>query len=554
MNSLIPIDTIENSSYLDYKKLKSLQNIIDSCADALSLVIKKRDTLKKVQKHFIFEKVFSNMGVQGITGILKVKETGEKVVFKISVDLNKSVEHENIITKELNKLRPYCPHFVGNIGMINLPVSNDFINNPDKQSLFKNSNDYFPCNVLLIEYVSPISLYHVCKYLHDTKSIIISQLTQILMAFDIAQVKCKLTHYDAHLDNILIRKIDENVLFLYKHRGRNILIPTYGLYPVVIDMGSSYVKATEGNPMYTNAENYHNGLQPTLYDNLNDIHHLLLSVFYYLEDKKYVYDFMRVKTMYSFKHLPLLAKKGWKQLPYNIFKLILKRIKTDCPEVKSFPVYKAFSEDIIDVLNGLIILPWNEVDNDTFKDCFIDFLSQLQKIYDIEAINNNDDILYVLRETVDLINLHRESYSKDKSIISTFIKDWKDKVAFVVSGNMKAIPKNLDFEKLFQNAIKVADRMSSNYYKFIKSHVNTINEAYLQTKIKSPIDAVDLLLQNATPSFTLTKENIIYIWDSEDESKRIVLLNSFNFEQLEKINDAPIKKKGDIFMNMIYKN
>lgn len=545
----IQIDTEKNSPFLNKDILTCIQHILSTCSDKLSMNQKKRMALKNVQNFFEFKKVFKNRGVQGITGILKVRGMNEHVVFKVSVDLDKTVDHENIITKELNKLRDYCPHFVGNIGLINLPVSNDFINNPELESLFKNSNDYFPCNVLIIEYVSPISLYHVCKYLNGKKGLIISQILQILIALDIAQQKCKLTHYDLHLDNILIRNCEENALFLYIHKDKHYLIPTYGLYPVIIDLGTSYIENIEGSYMYTSADNYNNGLQPTLYDNLNDMHHLLLSAFYYLEDKGYAYDFIRNRLMYYFRHIPIMAQKGWKQLPNDILDNVLDKINAELPELREkFIIFKAFQPEIIEILNGLILLPWVEnEERNSFKDCLPDFLTELQKIVDIKTIESEYEILYIIRETVDLINNNRKQLISQKEItVKKIMEQWKARLLFIVKNNMKFVPKDFNFEKFIFSAIDVAEVLSSHYYNYTKKNVEIINDSYMKTDIKSPIDIIEFLIQNATPSFDLNKDSKIYVWNTVNQTKTIHYLNSMDDDLIDTINRSSMIYKGKI--------
>lgn len=555
--SLLPIDTEKNSSFLNSEKLDCLRTAIDECRNAVAQQKTKRQQLKAAQQYLTFDRVFKTRGVQGITGILKVKDKkacgSERVVFKLSVSLDKGVEHENLVSTELNKLRPYCPHFVGNVGMINLPISNDFVNEPEKESLFKNNNDYFPCNVLLIEYVSPISFYHVCKYLHSNKSLIISQFVQIMMALAFAQQDCMLTQYDMHLDNILERQCEETALFLYRHKGRNILVPTYGLYPVIIDLGSSYVKAVEGKPMYTSSDNYNNGLQPTLYDNLNDIHHMIVSSLFYLEDKGYVYDFLRTRFLFMFRHVPMLSHKGWKQLPHDILDIVLKRIKKECPNIKKFDVYKAYSDDIIEILNGLIVLPWKDSTTEkSFDSSLTPLLKEIQKIQRMKSVENGDEILYILRETVDLINEHRESYNLNpQQTIQNFAKSWRERIGFIIHYNMKEIPRDLDFNSIFSNSLKVAELLSSTYYEHVQDHVELINQSYLMTPIKGPLDAVNILLQNATPSFTIGRENKIYIWDSHTKTKQVVSTAGLTDEQLNTLNDAPIKLKGNILLSQL---
>ena len=561
-------DNENNSSFLNINKLETLKSHTEECEKQISKQRKKRDQLKVVQKYFTFENTFSTKGVQGITGILKVNNSSidkeeKKIVFKVSLDLNASVEHEHLITKELNKLRSFCPHFVGNIGMLNIPISNDFINKPDQTSLFNNSNDYFPCNILLMEYVSPISLYRVCKHLNEDKSLIISLVLQSLLALDIAQQECKLTHYDSHLDNILVRKIEENTMFLYLHKGLKFLVPTFGMYPVFIDLGNAYVSAIEGKPMYTNFENYHNGLQSTLYDNINDVHHLLTSIFYYLEDEGYVYDFLRVRFMYLFKNIPMLAHKGWKQLPFNIDKEVRKVIKMEYPNIKKdFEVYKDYSKEIIELLNVLIILPWSNSENLSFSptketkdNLWFKFLTEINKIKNMKTAGGEFDVLYILREIINLINKYRVDFKSDPNSwdLTNFIAEWKKNIFFIVNFNMKEIPKDLDFKTLIDTSLKISDILSANYYNLVKKHVEICNDAYLKTPITCPLDAAMLILQNATPKYTINKQTKVYIWDVENKNKSIKTCSSLTDEQIDNIEKEYTKNKGSLLYNYLFK-
>jgi len=551
---IIQVDNKNNSSFLNLKKFEQVQSYINMCRTEIAKNSKKRDILKKVQQFLTFEKCFKTRGVQGIAGILNIRTTKQKVVFKVSVDLDNTVEHENIISEELNKLRTYCPHFVGNLGIINLPISNDFIDKPDDYSLFNNSNSYFLCNVLLMEYVSPITFHYICKYLHDEKNIVLSQIIQVCMALDISQTKCKLTHYDLHMDNILIRRIDPNSMFLYVTKGKKILVPTFGYYPVIIDLGNSYVKAVEGKPMYTRTDNYQYGLQSTLYDPINDLHHFLLSSFNYLDDKGYAYDWLNVRFMYYFRHIPLWCQKGWKILPYDIFELVLKRIKNDCPSLKSkFKVWKEYRNEIICILNGLIILPWLDNDNLSFENCLENFLIELEKLYNMKMTGNESDIVYVLRETVLIINQYRDEYIKDPiKTLEILIPEWKKRISFIISHNLKEIPKNLDFKKLVDNALLVSEKMSTNYYEYIKEHVTICNDSYLKTKIHGPIDAVNLILQNGSIKYSFNKDTLIYVWDSDKEKQTILDCSKLTDTQLDMLDNEKIIKKGDLLFSFLF--
>lgn len=545
-----PIDTTENSSFLNRDRFLNLQNVIKECSSSLTSETARKKIFKKFSQRLGFVKVFPVRGRQGITGILRLKSINENVVFKVALQLDHSIEHEDMVMKELNSLRPFCPHFVGNLGMIELPISNEFISEPDDHSLFKNSNDYFPSKVLLIEYVSPVSLYHLCKYLSNRKDVIISALSQIMLALDIAQTKLKFTSYDLHLENILIRQVEEDSLFLYKHRGEFWLIPTFGFYPVIIDLASSYVEASQGRPQHTSVDNYHRGLQPTVFDQLNDVHHLLISALAYLAPKEYAYDHLHTMFLHLFRHVPVMSTRGWKKLPHDLLKLVSDKIVHDCPKMSDNEMFLEYGIEIIDLLNGLIILPWTEEGEKDFTGRFETLFGELQKIYDIKTVESSSEFVYIVRETVDLINKYRKLYLEDaKTAIKQFSEEWKFRTKFIIK-HEKNVPKILNFDLLFTSALNVADRLSHNYYLHVQEHCASISDAYLKTSLHCPKDAVKIMLQNATPRFRISENCKIYVWNADEETGSVHFSSTLSETDRLKIDDLPISRKGE-FMSQI---
>ncbi len=137
--------------------------------------------IKKASQAFEFMRVFSTKGVQGVVGFLKCKKNNEVVVFKTSLDVNRSVEHEYEILESLNALRDFCPHFVRSYGLINIPISTDFIFESHITNLFKQDDESLPRNVLLMERINKLPFYRLCRNCTD-KNIIISQMMQVLVA------------------------------------------------------------------------------------------------------------------------------------------------------------------------------------------------------------------------------------------------------------------------------------------------------------------------------------------------------------------------------------
>lgn len=546
------IDTEENSPFFQVERLSVIQNVVKSFMTEmkrLSPDSNMKIVHRLIHSYFIFKEIFHEQGIQGITGTLIIHpcrlpasylSTQEDIVFKISVNLDFGIEHENVVTLQLNQLRAYCPHFSGNLGLITIPVSEDFLREPENNILFKLTSSSMPCNILLTEYVSPIAFYYVCKYLYNEPKLIASQLSMILMALEIGQKKCKLCHYDLHLQNILMRGCEKDSYFLYVYPEGQLLIPTYGLYPVLIDMGSSYISDIEGKPMYTPVDNYQHGLQSTFYDNLNDVHHLLISTFDYLRDKseQEIYYFLYIHFMQQFRHLPITCRQGWKKLPVNILETVLAKIESDCPVVKDFRFYKSYRREIVDIVNSLIILPWTRGEID-FSRYMTMFITEIEKIINCQQLDGVDSVLYILKETVDIINKHKDAYGAGLCCESSKI-EWYALIRKVTRDDQLIV--SLSYNNLFCSLIGIAECLASSYYESVQQHITMINEAYVKTNIHSPLEAVKIILQNCTPRIKMEKNNKIYVWDIVNETKSIIVADD---KLVENVNNVSFFRKGE---------
>ena len=212
----------------------------------------KKNKDKKFHEWLSFDQTFNKPGKQGLVGLLNpIKgDVENKFVFKISQYINYLVQHEYTVMKGLNEIAPYCPHFCKVVGTILCDVdpqcrkSGNPFNITSKYPIEK--------EVLLTEYVnesSKLSNYIRSKKIHE--NILYSAIKQVLMGIAIAQKKKQFSHYDLHSYNIMMKKCDENVVFLYVlDEDNQFCIPTHGHYPVIIDFGFSYINNLENGPAW----------------------------------------------------------------------------------------------------------------------------------------------------------------------------------------------------------------------------------------------------------------------------------------------------------------
>jgi hypothetical protein len=531
--------------------------------NTLSLV--KR--MKEISKQMEYVQVFDTKGVQGLTGILNFKKTKEQVVFKVSFDIDFSLEHEYKILERINVIKQFCPHFVGTFGMTCLPISNKFISdncqdsdyesdssenedsNEDdsecdckdcksrKLSLFDNDPNYLPTNILFLDYVSDLSYYKILKFGH--KNIIHSQILMLMCALELSQKSIKFTHYDLHLDNILIKTCDENRYHIYIIEGKKYLVPTNGYYPVLIDMGNSYVDTLEGKNLTSTLMNYHNGLQPNQFDRLNDVHHLLMSTFDYLEYKSPMWYSMCYRVMHEFRHIPIFRGKGWKKLPNDISESLMDYINEHIPSTN---ILKDYEYNLIDIISHIVELPFEniiEFNKKDFDDALYSLFTEIGKL-DIEELVHNFEPLFIIKELINVINKNMNSNNL-KSLESQF----KMSINFLIT---KAnYPKSFDFSKVFSSIKVIKKNLPYLLNKFLKENNKLISDKYELTSVKSPIDFFKIFRKNLSQRYHFnTKTSFLIInSDNKEQSQKllcdvmsendILLLNKFKLYEQEKI-------------------
>ena len=547
-----------------YQKQRSMMASIKSLVNSTSY----NNKLSVISEHIDFVRSFTTKGVQGVVGFVVIKsdKSGSKketdpndpkteskketpIVFKLSTDVNRSVEHEYEIMEYFNDMRKYCPHFSRSIEMINIPVSNDFIFDSYDRSLFSFDDETIPRNVLFMEYVNKLPFFRLCQDC-DNKNIIISQILQVMIALEIGQRKKRLTHYDLHTANILIQMCEPNSVFVYKIGNKNYYTPTFGFFPMIIDLGISYSNNMNGKKMMSNTDNYDHGFQTTEFDRLNDVHHFLLTTFYYIEVDSEAYDSMSNKIKFIFRHLPVLRKSGWKILPNDLCDIVIDKLKDDCRYYKRYSLFNEYDKQSLELFNNLITLPMrNRTSNTSFSECFQTFMEEYHKMIDIDDFSEHD-VMFVLREIISSVNMCRELYkiNPDNGV---------DRFKFLIKESISTVLKEnvyfdkINYEKLLISAIVFGEKLETIYYDHIEDHRELINEKYKRTVVDSPIDMFTYISKNLTPHFTIDKNTVVYIWDTDKESQKRITCEHLSDGNISRVNKEVFSRKGDVLLSMI---
>ena len=203
-------------------------------------------------------------------------------VFKIAKEVNTLVDHEFTVSKDMEELSIYLPHF-NRIYEVKSDVRCYIPESKVKKSSFDPFSQY-NCirDVAIIEYIP--SKVTLLQYINDTSfgGSTSSLLYQTFLALFIAQQERRFTHYDLHLENILLRRCLTRTFFLYRFSFENVtmnrLIYTGGYFPVIFDYGFAYSKGLD-NHTYKNSFFFTNkGYTSFMYDELTDFKTLLVRL------------------------------------------------------------------------------------------------------------------------------------------------------------------------------------------------------------------------------------------------------------------------------------
>jgi len=223
----------------NFSKYKELKKIVDANSD------------RTYTEWLEFEKVLDKPGKQGIVGLFRIKNTEFRIIFKISQYINYLVYHESQVMSGLNEISSYCPHFCKSLGAIKCEIDAKYRKNTLNPFIIQNKYPVIK-DVLLSEYIDEsCKFYNYIRSEKVSEEVLYSIVKQVLLAICIAQKRKKFSHYDLHSFNVMIKKCDKDLVFLYKIDDDNqFCVPTLGYYPIIIDFGFSYISNMDDEPLW----------------------------------------------------------------------------------------------------------------------------------------------------------------------------------------------------------------------------------------------------------------------------------------------------------------
>ena len=476
-------------------------------------------------------------------------------VFKIPKEVNSLVDHEYKVAKDMESLSIYLPHF-----NLIFEVKRDikcYI--PDTFKKIKDLNAFNPFSkynctrdVLITEYI-PSNLT-LLKYITRSgfSNCVEPLIHQLILALFIAQQEKNFTHYDLHLENILLRRCFQRTFFWYKFSYEGVviqrLIYTNGYFPVLFDYGFAYSKGLDGTS-YNNSLFFTNkGYTPFVFDDVNDFKTLIVRLAYIKHCPKKFIDVANEKFLKSNNiNFNISRETGWiKTTISSAARIISKRLERVIinlnKEYKDNFIYKEL-DNIIDLFGILIKLPIgrNDFKIETLNNVVQTFLEEWQKINVWFNNSSADDKLNIIKKMLEVINnliLEEEDHNEDNRL-----KNFKLKMFEIFDGFGDFVNvEDLDYGRLLSSIIEISNFIEHIVYVEIQRYNKLFN---FRMDGWTMFNIIENLVERKEPYIFQLNDNIVLFDCMEKSTSAFDLKDSDVIEALNQAHD--IKTQINIF-------
>jgi hypothetical protein len=498
-----------------------------------------------------FVQTFKNPGKQGLVGLLKIKKTDHLLVFKVSQYTNYLAQHEAVVMASLNKMQDYCPHFCVGYGILKCLINP---HNRKSGNPFELTPDNIEKDVLLMEYINrnATKLYSHIKSSKTSDDVIFASMKQTLMAISVAQSKCQLSHYDLHSLNVMMRKCDKDVVFLYIHDENNqFAVPTRGYYPTIIDFGFSYVQEMDGGPLWPSMAHTDVGFLSDRFDWVADPKLFLVTVSSDVMQnrgsaKKSKLFRKIVKNIFS--PLTIDWDAGWDDVNEDGASMYVLELLNGLNVYSK--LFLEYDHYCIDIICSLIIMPIEKQNYGDLNVSYIGFLKEFAKIE--KDINSNYLKLCILKDIVDAARNIRPFYN-DESKRNLAVAYFKEELHNAISKVAKfCYPKDISYEKMLCSLYVLAKSIEGVLYDVMKVRIDKKEEEYKKLKLTSVEHIFGCLECNIPDNYVYSNDTAVFVFDLQNNSSDAFSLKKTKASVLKSLNDTDNLCKGS-FLYQLWK-
>ena len=490
------------------------------------------------------ERVFPRPGKQGLVGLMVSKDDPTmKYVFKLSQYINHLVEHEHTVMSSLNELADFSPYFCRSIGKITCdvdPTKRKEGNPFDGDSKYRIEKD-----VLLTEYID--NSYKFYNYIFSPKvkeEILYSLVKQTLLGLSIAQRAKRLTHYDLHSNNIMIKRCSRDLVFLYILDNDNqFCVPSLGCYPVIIDFGFAYSSGLDNGPLWPSLLHTEAGFFSDRFDRIADTKLFLVTASDEIHSAHNTKQSRKLKNIAKnlYRGLAIDWDSGWDT--------DIEKSATDCfiakvsKYTKVSPLFREYEYYCMDILQTLITAPLKPQSQTNLDVSFLTFLREFTKLE--KELTTPFFCLYILKGIVDTARQVRDDYTNTATrehAIGFFRHAILERLDSVAS---YCRPKEVNYEKLLCSLLCLSKGMEDVLYKAMKKITAKKEQQYLTVPLQSPEEVYTAVEINLPDNYTFNERTTVLVMDALKGKLYPLQLTP---EQRKQINGyVPISRGAELY-------
>ena len=371
------------------------------------------------------------------------------------------------------------------------------------------------------------------------------------MGIAIAQRKKRFTHYDLHSYNIMMKKCNKDVVFLYVLDDDNqFCVPTHGHYPVIIDFGFSYIEDLDNGPAWPSMGHTDVGFMSDRYDPIADPKLFLVSIATELRrmrNNKKSTKFRRIiKNMFG--KLKIDWESGWDTTDNKgASDYVTEMLEGHSIHSNIFDNYDHYC---VDLIQSLIILPLEEQKYGNINQSYQGFLTEFVKIE--KEIGNPFYNLYILKGIVDVAREIRVDYLHGgvarKSSIKYFKKSIYERVNCVAN---YCRPKDIHFERMLCSLLCLSRNIEGILFDVIESRMNKKKNNYKKLPLQSTEQIYGAIEVNMPDKYVFNNNTTVFVMDCiSNKCSRLEL----NKKIIKKVNDTHSLGKGTCLYNLYKKS
>ena len=367
-----------------------------------------------------------------------------------------------------------------------------------------------------------------------------------MMAIIIAQRRKRFSHYDLHSNNVMMRKCNKDLVFLYVLDEENqFCVPTLGHYPVIIDFGFSYIEDMEDGPLWPSMAHTDVGFMSDRFDWVADPKLFLVTVSDEIKDKRDSSEARKLRRVVKniFHPLRIDWSSGWDDVEKRGASDYITQMLRGYSKISK--IFDDYEHYCIDIIQTLVIMPLEEQDYSKIHVAYVAFLKEWLMIENqIESPFYN---LYVLKGIVDSARFVRAAYSDLETSVEA-VATFRGQVLKRLDSVSKFCNiKKLHFEKLLCSLLVLSKSIEGILYDVIESRMAEKQKEYDRLPLQSPEEIYGALDANITDNYVYNSKTSICIVNSHTKE---TVLYKIPEEHLTKINGMNTITRGTFIYDL----